>query len=205
MIWISVLLGAAASAQFSAAVPQNVNEWLVADDVTVPMLQAEGQWPVRIALTVSPEGKVEDCSIVSSGGNQSVDRYTCKLASRRARFTPAKDAQGNPTYGVFRTTLTWWVGQRPPVPAAPFKGEFDLTVNKLPDGVASPAILSVAFPVDASGTPQACAGERPEDSAALVSVACDQVLKTYRPAPAKSAAGEVVISIQEAEFRFTAG
>ncbi|MCA1749233.1 MAG: energy transducer TonB [Sphingomonadales bacterium] len=48
------------------------------------------------SLAVDAEGNVEDCTIVVSSGSELLDGTTCRLLSERARFMPARDAEGNP-------------------------------------------------------------------------------------------------------------
>jgi periplasmic protein TonB len=65
-------------------------------------------------LTISPEGRVSACSIIRSSGSASLDVETCKLATRRARFNSATDADGNPVEGEFRGYVEWGVRYYPP-------------------------------------------------------------------------------------------
>lgn len=66
---------------------------------------AEGRTVARIA--VSPQGRPTGCHIVSSAGFYEMDRAVCTTFMRRARFTAAMDAGGNPVEGQYEAKVTW--------------------------------------------------------------------------------------------------
>jgi protein TonB len=59
--------------------------------------QANGEeGTVQAKLTVSTSGRVSGCEIIRSSGHKSLDDATCSILQRRARFTPARAADGQP-------------------------------------------------------------------------------------------------------------
>ncbi|QNM83661.1 TonB family protein [Sphingomonas sabuli] len=62
--------------------------------------EAEGTAVAR--LTIGTSGRVDNCSVVQSTGDSRLDRYVCRVLTR-ARFTPAKDSNGNPTGDSYTT------------------------------------------------------------------------------------------------------
>lgn len=60
-----------------------------------------------ISLRVNPDGSASDCRIAQSSGDGIVDAILCEVATRRLRFTPARDAQGRPVAEDIRYTPTW--------------------------------------------------------------------------------------------------
>lgn len=58
-------------------------------------------------LAIGIDGSVADCVIMESSGVQALDVETCKLVKRRARFSPATDANGQPTTGIFSSRVIW--------------------------------------------------------------------------------------------------
>ena len=60
-------------------------------------------------LTVGTDGRVSECSVTSSSGSSTLDAATCKLITRRARFTPAKDADGNPVTDTYSNRIRWQI------------------------------------------------------------------------------------------------
>jgi protein TonB len=67
---------------------------------------AEGT--AQATLTIGPDGRVVGCNLIRSSGNSSLDSTTCSILRRRAKFTPARDSNGNATSGTFTTPpITW--------------------------------------------------------------------------------------------------
>jgi protein TonB len=64
---------------------------------------------VRVRLEISAQGRVTGCSVQKSAGNSALDRATCSVLTRRARFTPAIGNDGNPTNDSYVATITWQV------------------------------------------------------------------------------------------------
>jgi protein TonB len=63
------------------------------------------QGTVTVTLTVGPTGRVVGCS--PSGGTATLRNATCRMISSRARYSPAQDANGNPTTATTTGTVTW--------------------------------------------------------------------------------------------------
>jgi len=201
-----LILALAAAAPLSAPLGTDVRT--VFSDADMPdYLAEETDRSVGIRLIVRPDGKVQGCETEYSSGLDQLDLYTCKIAKRRARFAPASAQAGTPAYAVYRTTIRWIVtgfASRPPPHSV---ADLTLTVNALPAGLKSPAYVSVKFDVDERGLASSCSAEGPlrrntSDDAQLVQVACDQLLKSYKPKPAKNEQGTPVPSVQDALVAF---
>jgi protein TonB len=67
---------------------------------------------VEARLAVSASGAVTACRVTRSSGNEVLDSTTCRLIRERFRFTPAKDAQGNPVPDVKGWQQRWWRDER---------------------------------------------------------------------------------------------
>ena len=88
-----------------AAAPRgNPADWFTNDDYPSDALNAEAQGTSRIKWDIGLTGRVENCKVVSSSGNSSLDRAACAAATRRGRYTPALDTAGNPIkqFGISR-------------------------------------------------------------------------------------------------------
>jgi TonB family protein len=93
---------------------------LSADDYPAAALRAEEQGRVGVRLTVSAHGLPSACTVTESSGSAILDRTTCLLFERRARFTPARDAAGETTEGSFSTAVMWQLPEQlPSRPALP--------------------------------------------------------------------------------------
>ena len=196
-----------AAAHLSAPQGVDVRYLVTVDDLPIEYLPVVSDRSVGIRLTVRPDGQVQSCEVEYESGVEQVDRYTCKLAKRRARFTAASADAGTPSYAVYRTTVRWVTTGFAEAGPAPNVADLTLTVNQLPVGKKSPLYLNVAFEVDQSGHASSCAiMSQPKpltsDEQDLVKVACDQIVATYRPIPAKNEQGQPVASVQNALVGF---
>lgn len=61
----------------------------------------------RFELIVGSDGKPESCSITVSSGHDVLDQAACNAFIKRAKFSPAKDAAGNPVAGRYKGSVTW--------------------------------------------------------------------------------------------------
>ena len=189
------------AAQLSAPVAIDSDTWFTAGDVPVTDPRREGLTQVGYGITVAPDGTAQDCRVEESSGDLKTDRHVCGLLLRRAHFTPAKDAAGNPTFGVYRDSVSWWNGAGDQK-ASDASADLDLTVAELPRKMRSPALIRVKFAVDTKGTPSSCGADEDTDES-LVDAACEQVLRRFAAIPARNGAGAPVPSIQDAVVRFT--
>lgn len=61
----------------------------------------------HLLLTVAESGRVTDCSVLQSTGDDAVDQALCNLMVRNSRWEPARDRQGNAIAVKLRYTATW--------------------------------------------------------------------------------------------------
>ena len=61
----------------------------------------------ELLLLVNPAGRVERCRAVRSSGNPAVDSVLCQTLLDRARFRPAREADGTPLYQDIRYFPRW--------------------------------------------------------------------------------------------------
>ena len=71
--------------------------------------QANGQeGTVQAQLSVDSKGYVSQCTVIRSSGVKSLDEATCNILTRRARFRPARDAQGRAVPDTVVTPPVTW-------------------------------------------------------------------------------------------------
>ena len=81
-----------------------------ADDYPASAASAGAEGTAQAELTIGPDGRVTGCNLTRSTGNSALDSATCNILRRRAKFTPARDSNGNPTTDTYTTpTITWVV------------------------------------------------------------------------------------------------
>jgi protein TonB len=79
-----------------------------ADDYPAAAQSAGAEGTAQASLSIGPDGRVVSCSITRSSGNSSLDSATCNILRRRAKFTPARDSNGQPTSDTINTPpITW--------------------------------------------------------------------------------------------------
>jgi protein TonB len=67
---------------------------------------------VVVQFTVAPDGRVANCSAAQSSGNPQLDAMTCRVLVERGRFSPARNAQGQPIASQAHATYAWNSGRR---------------------------------------------------------------------------------------------
>ena len=87
----------------------NPGSWANANDYPSRALREEREGTTRFRLTVNADGRVSDCQITGSSGHADLDEAACKNLTRRARFRPALDANGNPTTGSYSSAVRWQI------------------------------------------------------------------------------------------------
>jgi periplasmic protein TonB len=92
------------------AVPKGrPGEWASDNDYPTRALQLGQEGVTGFHLAIGTDGKVTDCQITKSSGSPELDKTTCDLMRRRARFTPATDGDGNPAAGSYTSSVRWQI------------------------------------------------------------------------------------------------
>lgn len=104
-------LATAPSAAGSKAASAKGDErmWITADDYPVSALRADEQGRVRIRWRVEADGRVRTCGVVSSSGHPALDAAACGAIVRRAEYTPARNAAGQPFAITKERTVVWQI------------------------------------------------------------------------------------------------
>jgi periplasmic protein TonB len=97
------------SQKAGAVAKGNPGSWANTNDYPSRDLSQEHEGTSGFRVTIGPDGRVTDCQITSSSGFPGLDAATCANVKRRARFTPAKDDDGNPTTGSYSNRVRWQI------------------------------------------------------------------------------------------------
>lgn len=81
--------------------------WVTSDDYPAQSLREGATGVVGISVAIGIDGRVQGCEVTKSSGNTQLDEATCRLYARRARFTPALDADGKPATAHFADRIRW--------------------------------------------------------------------------------------------------
>jgi periplasmic protein TonB len=91
-----------------AATPKgNPGNWATTNDYPSRALREEREGSTGFRVTVGADGRVTGCSVTSSSGSSDLDDATCSNVTRRARFNPATDGEGQPTSGSYSGRVRW--------------------------------------------------------------------------------------------------
>jgi protein TonB len=94
--------------QAKRAVPKgSPANWATTNDYPTRALREERAGTTGFRVSVGPDGRVTSCSVTSSSGSPDLDEATCSNVTRRARFTPAIDGDGNPTTDSYSNRIRW--------------------------------------------------------------------------------------------------
>lgn len=91
----------------SAQPKGNPGNWATTNDYPTRALREEREGTTSFRVTVGPDGRVTSCEITGSSGSDDLDAATCSNVTRRARFNPATDGDGNPTTGSYSNRVRW--------------------------------------------------------------------------------------------------
>lgn len=81
--------------------------WIKQTDYPIAALHARQTGDVAFRLDIDDSGLVSGCSIVKSSGSESLDKATCSIMRRRARFIPGRDADNEPVGGGYHGGVRW--------------------------------------------------------------------------------------------------
>lgn len=191
----------AAAAALSLAKPIAIGTWLTDDDYPTAAGRVAERGYIVYRLTVSPAGRVVDCSITQQ---TTMRKAFCDALTSRGNFTPATDDEGHPAFAVYEGLIPVKVpGMN--MPPRPSRAAAVLTVDRLPAGAPDPSDAKLALLVDASGKVAKCEAqpdrEQPIDVAmTLGRIACAEL--THQPKVAQDEKGEPVSSVQSVLIRF---
>lgn len=110
---VQALLACAEEARNALPEPERLQRaslasYFSSNDYPMSAVDAREQGTVRFWIEVSAEGRVTECHIVQSSGSAALDAATCRVMRERARYTPARDANGRPVASYDGDyTLTW--------------------------------------------------------------------------------------------------
>ena len=94
--------------QAKRAVPKgSPANWATTNDYPTRALREERAGTTGFKVSVGPDGRVTSCSVTSSSGSPDLDEATCSNVTRRARFSPAIDGDGNPTTDTYSNKIRW--------------------------------------------------------------------------------------------------
>jgi periplasmic protein TonB len=83
--------------------------WVTDNDYRTAWINRAWEGTAAFRLTIGTDGRVKDCTITQSTGHDALDDATCTLVTRRAKFDPAKNDQGQTVSGSFSSAVRWQI------------------------------------------------------------------------------------------------
>lgn len=128
------------AAQISPPRPIGPGTWISQEDYPAAAIRANAEGFVAYRLQVDAAGRPNGCSVTQGSGNADLDAATCALLTRRGRFEPARDANGQAVAGTYTSRVRWDLrGRLRPVPEA---REMVIMRTVAPDGAVSDCTFS---------------------------------------------------------------
>lgn len=205
MLWIAL------AAQLSMPTPIDVFRVFSPEDMPTKVQIAGINRFVPTRTTIGPDGKAQSCGWDHSSGDGDLDRLSCAIILKRAKFKPATWLDGSAAYAVLYASVTWTIGGSASDKELrrAYPPDAEVTVSQMPSGVHSPTSVQVMIAVDENGHVAGCQeltwsfkGRGPVQPAELVRIACDQ-MKDYRAIPPKDPTGKPARSVQNAIVSFS--
>jgi len=162
-------------------------------------LRQDAGGTVSLALQISPDGSVERCDVRLSSSPKVLDEASCKLATARFRYSPARNAAGNPVHSVIVQDINWRLGSGEKF----YKyAELVLTLKALPAPFEPGETRQIALLTSKDGAMIACLANWEADSPVLARVACREARAGFRPEAVRDKAGVAVEAVRIIGVRF---
>jgi TonB family protein len=109
--------------------------WFSPSDYPAAAMRRGSEGKVMYRVEVGPDGRATACEIAAGTADEDLNKVTCDLVLARARFQPARDAEGRPLPSQYKGGVSW----------------------KIPHGDNGPvAFRRATIEIAADGTPSAC-------------------------------------------------
>ena len=194
----------------------NLNAYFSVDDYPAAALRARHQGATGFALTIGADGRVTNCQVTMSSGSAPIDETTCRVLRARARYNPARTADGTPTTGRDSGRVTWRLPDEridraglamAYVPANLLTLDARrMTAADVPPGAPPPTdegISGLRVAVGRDGQVIGCDIDSSSGSPALDAAACRLFSARARFEPGRTPAGAAVCDISWTEVRWT--
>jgi protein TonB len=93
--------------QSAQSAKANLASYINDDDYPASAASAGQEGTTGFRLDIGADGRVSNCTITRSSGTPALDSATCNIMRRRAKFTPARDSNGNATTDSVSASVVW--------------------------------------------------------------------------------------------------
>ena len=189
-----------------AAKPLTPTPWFEFTDYPMKAFEKKWEGVTRFELLVAPDGSIAKCTVTQSSGHEELDQRTCFLAEKRVKFRAARDDDGRPVYGVYRSQAVWVLPERV-IPDSIPGPDLEVSLNKLPADTTQPPVVKLAYVVDTNGNPSSCSlmQSAPYQPQILVDLGCKELLQQVPHTPVIGPAGQPVPAVKTGAVKFSSG
>lgn len=92
-----------------ARAAENPGRWVTNDDYPSESVAMREGGTVGVRLDIGADGKLLDCTVISSSTFARLDQQTCALIRKRVRYAPARMADGTPVVSTSFLRFRWQV------------------------------------------------------------------------------------------------
>jgi hypothetical protein len=103
----NVTEAAAAKIATPASPVKPLNHYFSAEDYPSQAIREDASGRTGFIMMIDETGKLKDCIVEETSGIASLDAMACGVLLERAKFTPARDAAGNPIRSVYVVGVRW--------------------------------------------------------------------------------------------------
>ena len=155
-----------------------------ADDYPAEALDKNEQGAVGFLLKIDGAGAVTDCTIKTSSGSELLDRRTCEIIKRRARFSPARDRRGRGVPSTFTQRVVWRIEQDLPEPSDPWVSTVTMSYGAGGEALGCSVVLEGAKRLQEGASPETCtAAPMPEPVRRLGDIAQLVIRRSFALGP----------------------
>jgi TonB family protein len=185
----------------------NLNSYFSVQDYPPVALRAHHEGTTGFRLTVGVNGRATDCQVTYSSGSSFLDVTTCRILLARARYNPARAADGTPVEGSDSGRVTWQLSEeygraglpmaarpaRPRTENAQFMSLADFPAGTSPSTATDRTELRVA--VGREGRVIGCDISESSGAPVLDAAACRIYAARARFEPARDPAGAALCDV----------
>ena len=95
----------------AASAKGDPRSWITNDDYPDNAVRNEKEGVSAIAWDINTAGRVENCHVTQSSGTAELDDTACRLVTRRGKYSPAKDQNGQPIVSHASVRFRWVLPQ----------------------------------------------------------------------------------------------
>ncbi|NIJ08096.1 protein TonB [Sphingomonas vulcanisoli] len=85
------------------------SQWITNDDYPPGAMREGREGTTRVSWTINEQGKIENCQVTQSSGSPDLDETACRLLTRRGKYSPAKDQNGQPMRSSASRSIRWTI------------------------------------------------------------------------------------------------